>query len=690
MKHNNDNLTNKKSFHEYLRALHSITNELSKADTLDDLFRRAIELGHEQLGFDRMSTWLVSNDEPYQVHGTFGIGEDGTLRDERNKSVNCKNGPMGEILSRKITYFHNKDNSLYNEYGKAIGKGETAVAGLWDGANVIGCMPIDNLLSGEPITEERIELLILYASTVGHLCSRLRALVDLRTSKKQYVELFNHMSSGVAVYEAVADGEDFVFKDFNRAGELIEKVKREDILGKCVTEVFPEIKNNGLLDVFRRVWRTDEAEHPPTVQYNNGQICSWRDYEVYKLPSGHVVTIYEDVSAQKKAEEERKQMEIQFQHAQKLESMGILAGGIAHDFNNILMAILGNADLALLDISEELPAHQNLKEIVSSSKRAADLCSQMLAYSGKGSFIIEPLNLSSIIKDMLPLLNISTFKNAELCLNLADDLPSVKGDATQIRQVIMNLVTNANEAIGTNQGTISITTEARHYNKTRLKNTYPNEYIADGNYVCLHVTDTGCGMDNKTLEKLFDPFFTTKFTGRGLGLASVIGIVRGHNGTIQVNSKQGKGTTFTIHFPAIIDKASNREQQIQQSDKWQTSGTVLVIDDEEHICKTLKYMLSTFGFDVITSHSGEEGLEIFRNNADKIIITLLDMTMPKMNGEQVFQEIKRIRKDACVILISGYAEQDVTSRFDNGLDGFIQKPFTRIELKHKLRETLKI
>lgn len=686
---NSGNLVEKKSFHEYLMALHNISNELSKEGTLDGLFRRAVELGYEQLGFDRMGIWLVSSDEPYLAQGTFGIGEDGSLRDERDNRVNCKGGPMGQILSCKITYFHNTDTMLFDDHGKPTGKGSTAVAGLWDGSCVIGCMPIDNLLSGEPITEERIELLILYASTVGHLCTRLRAIVDLRANKERYEELFNHMSSGVAVYEAVANRADFVLRDFNRVGELIENVKREDILGKLVTEVFPGVGECGLLDVFRRVWRNGEAEHHPAVQYKDEQICSWRDYEVYKLPSGQIVAIYEDVSAQKKAEAERERMEIQFQHAQKLESLGILAGGIAHDFNNLLMTIMGNADLAMLDLPEESPALQNINGIVAASRRAADLCTQMLAYSGKGSFVVEPLNLSTIIKDMLPLLEISTSKNAELCLNLSDDLPSIKGDATQIRQVIMNMVTNANEAIGADQGSISITTGTRQYNKTCLNNIYTDEYIADGNYVCLNFTDTGCGMDEETLKKLFDPFFTTKFTGRGLGLASVIGIVRGHQGTIQVDSKPGEGTTFALYFPTVVDKAANVAPLVEHSDKWRTSGTILVIDDEEDVCVAPEDILTTFGFDVLSAHSGHEGIEVFRDNADKITVTLLDMTMPRMNGEQTFFEIQRIRKDACVIMISGYTEQDVTSRFAlEGLAGFIQKPFTRIALEHKLREVL--
>jgi PAS domain-containing protein len=402
-KRNIDNTEKTKSFHEYLMAIHNISNELSKADKLDDLFQRAVELGHKQLDFDRMGIWLVSSDEQFITQGTFGIGEDGSLRDEREKRVNCQNGPMGQILARKITSFHNADNTLFDDHGKAIGKGATAVAALWDGSSVIGCMPIDNLLSGTPISEERIELLILYASTVGHLCTRLRAIIDLRASKKRYMELFNHMSSGVAVYEAIDDGTDFVFLNFNHVSELIDNVKQEDILGKRVTDVFSGVEECGLLDIFRRVWRNGESEHHHAIQYKNKnkQTCSWRDYEVYKLPCGQIVAIYEDVSAQKKAEAEHKKMEEQFQHAQKLESLGILAGGIAHDFNNLLMVIIGNADLAMLDLPKKSPVHQNLNGIVTASRRAADLCSQMLAYSGKGSFVIEPLNLSTIISDII-------------------------------------------------------------------------------------------------------------------------------------------------------------------------------------------------------------------------------------------------------------------------------------------------
>jgi len=396
---------------------------------------------------------------------------------------------------------------------------------------------------------------------------------------------------------------------------------------------------------------------------------------------------FRDITERKRAEDERMNMEKQLLHAQKLESLGVLAGGIAHDFNNILMAIMGNADLALMRINRESPAVDNLHKIEQSAARAADLAKQMLAYSGKGKFVIENIDLNRLLEDMLHMLEVSISKKAVLRLNPYHPLPSVEADATQIRQIIMNLVINASEAIGDRSGVIAITSGCMDCDNSYLKDVWLDENISEGLYVYLEIADTGCGMDKETLAKLFDPFFTTKFTGRGLGMAAVLGIVRGHKGAIKVYSEAGKGTSFKILLPAS-GRPAELFNGVAAKDNWRGSGTVLLVDDEESVRGIGSEMLKELGFTTLTANDGREALELFKHRPD-ISFVILDLTMPHMDGEQCFRELRRMNPDIKVIMSSGYNEQEVTQKFvGKGLAGFIQKPYKLSVLKDAIREML--
>ena len=256
-----------------------------------------------------------------------------------------------------------------------------------------------------------------------------------------------------------------------------------------------------------------------------------------------------DISDLKKAEEERQRLLEQIRYVQKLESLGVLAGGIAHDFNNLLMAILGNVELALIDRKESDPAYNNLTEIKKITRRAADLTSQMLAYSGKGRFVVEKIDLPHLVAEMASMLDVSISKKASVIYDFDVDTPSIDADATQIRQVIMNLITNASDAIGEISGTITISTGKEYCDGRTAEKFFPDTVLPAGDYAFLEVSDSGIGMDRDIIKKIFDPFFTTKFTGRGLGLAAVSGIVKGHMGTIRIESVPGKGSSFRVLFP---------------------------------------------------------------------------------------------------------------------------------------------
>ncbi|WP_051938006.1 hybrid sensor histidine kinase/response regulator [Ghiorsea bivora] len=385
------------------------------------------------------------------------------------------------------------------------------------------------------------------------------------------------------------------------------------------------------------------------------------------------------------AKYEREQLE----HTQRLESLGVLAGGIAHDFNNILTAILGNAAIAKARTDALSPISPMLDNIEKSSERAAELCKQMLAYSGKGKFIIKHISLTEMVEEMLALLEVSIQKNIVMRLDLTQQLPYIEADVSQIQQIIMNLVINASEAIGKNSGTITVHTSVVHVSDDYIKTTYIHDDIQAGRYVTLEVSDTGCGMSKETQKRLFDPFFTTKFTGRGLGMSAILGIIRGHKGAIKVYSEEGKGSSFKLLFPCATSDKPTNAADIKPIIQHQ-HGIVLVIDDEESVREIASIMLEEAGYTVLTASGGVEGIAIFKAQQKDIIAILLDMTMPDMDGSTVFRELKIIQPDVTVILSSGYNEQDATNRFaGKGLAGFLQKPYTPDALYKKLSDVLK-
>ncbi|MBX7258448.1 MAG: PAS domain S-box protein [Candidatus Hydrogenedentes bacterium] len=401
-----------------------------------------------------------------------------------------------------------------------------------------------------------------------------------------------------------------------------------------------------------------------------------------------VVTV-RDITERKEAEIERRKLEAQIQHSQKLESLGVLAGGIAHDFNNLLVGIMGNAEMALSDLPLNASARIYVEDVVKAAQRASDLSRQMLAYSGKGRFVVEPVCLNDIIHEMSHLLEVSISKKAVLRFNLTNPLPMVCADTTQIRQVIMNLITNASDALGDQSGAIAVSTGVIEYDAQVFLSGFLCDPVAAGTYVYVEVTDTGCGMDEETKARIFEPFFTTKFTGRGLGLAAVLGIVRGHKGSLKVYSEAGKGSTFAILFPICEEPSVATPSATEPASAWSGAGTILVVDDEEVVRLVTGRMVSKLGFEVIHAEDGLDGVERFKADSGKIVCVLLDLTMPRMDGETALQAMRDIRADTPIILISGFNEQEVESRFaGKGFSAFLQKPFAMKDLIGALRSSL--
>jgi PAS domain S-box-containing protein len=404
-----------------------------------------------------------------------------------------------------------------------------------------------------------------------------------------------------------------------------------------------------------------------------------------------VVLAFHDISEQKRAEEERVQWERQILETQKLESLGVLAGGIAHDFNNLLTCILGNASLVLDELAPSSPERDSIKQIEIAALRAAELTRQMLAYAGKGRFVIQSIDLNELIVEMAALLKASIAKHVALQFDLAAHLPPIEGDSTQIRQIVMNLITNAAEAIGEAQGSIRIKTQLQQFHEERTAGT--TAVVVDeplsGDYIVLDVIDTGSGMDEATIARIFEPFFTTKFTGRGLGLAAVMGIIRGHHGHLQVTSEVGKGTIFSVFLPIVEGHAKLLPAPTAHRVGAVKPATVLVVDDDAVARNITTDILQHHAFTVIAVNDGQDAVDTYMARCADIDCVLLDLIMPRMNGVEALQRIHQINAQARVVLMSGYSEQEATKQIAyTQLAGFLEKPYTMTTLLETIRQVL--
>ncbi|MEW6775579.1 MAG: PAS domain S-box protein [Bdellovibrionota bacterium] len=484
--------------------------------------------------------------------------------------------------------------------------------------------------------------------------------------------------------------------EFNPAAERTFGCRRGYVIGKPLADVVipPDLRERHRAGVARYL-ETGASEILDRRLELTGQRSDGSRFPVEltvtRLPrrgSPVFAGFLRDISERKKAEERKIQITRQMLESQKLESIGVLAGGIAHDFNNILMAILANASLALLDIPESSVLRDPLKQVEEAARRGSDLTRQLLAYAGKGRFVVGFIDLNRLIGEMGNLLRVTVSKNVTIRYDLARELPTIEADATQIRQIIMNLLLNASEAIGSSPGIVTVATGIVSADREYLDGTYAAPELPVGDYVFLEVSDTGRGIPPDVQAHMFDPFFSTKSEGRGMGLSAVLGIVRGHKGTLKVYSEMGKGTAFKILLPAQRQAADSWESGEKPASVIQGHGNVLVVDDELAVRAAARKMLERFGFTVLLAEDGERALQILGQNMD-IRCILLDLTMPRMGGAEALREILRLNPKMKIILMSGYNSQDTISRFaGKGLAGFLQKPFTPLELSAKLEEVL--
>jgi PAS domain S-box-containing protein len=480
-----------------------------------------------------------------------------------------------------------------------------------------------------------------------------------------------------------------IYLGCNKASELFTGIPESKQIGKSDFDLFDHEKAQEIVRYDRMVFeggaarRTEEwvaLPHAAEVLLDTVKTPIYgSDGQAIGL-----VGISRDITEQRKAEQEKLDFQQQFQQTQKLESLGVLAGGIAHDFNNILTIIIGHCSLAMMN---PVTAETRIPVIEKAAERAAELCRQMLAYAGKAQFVTHEVNFGELVDEMVKMLKVTINQKASVSVNIAADLPSIRADASQLRQIVMNLVINAAEAIGEEQGEIRVALSRKEITVVQAERDHLGVVIAPGWYLCLEVSDTGCGMDEETRRRVFEPFYTTKFTGRGLGMSATLGIISAHNGALQLFSQTGCGTTFKVYLPINSPADDQSVQELAAVEGWLGSGTILLVEDEEEIRLLAATMLQRLGFTVIEACDGRQALDLYRQYAAEIRLVLTDIGMPVMDGYELLGELKKLTPELPVIFSSGFGEADVASHLQPGdVAGCIGKPYNFEQLRDVLKE----
>ncbi|MBI5433216.1 MAG: response regulator [Planctomycetes bacterium] len=548
---------------------------------------------------------------------------------------------------------------------------------------LLGAFGLYQSASGVPTAEE-----IEHVEGAAHLVGIAIERSETERARRLHHSIVTDLIDSVIVIDG-----DMRIAECNPATERIFGYTRDELVGQSPLMLYPESQRTfAMAEEILTGIRTHGRWHGErSYQTKHGRIGT-RVMTVIKLEDSlgdgrGFLSLHRDVTEERRAALEQEDLRSKMLQTQKLESLGILAGGIAHDFNNLLTGILGNAELALH--SDELPLRTRnaLVAIQRSAGRAADLTRQMLAYSGRAAFQRARVDLSAEVREIGALLASSIAKKVELRFQLASDLPPIDADRAQLQQLVMNLVINAAEAIGDDTGDVVVSTWAWTNPSVERDVNFPTEGLPPGTYAVLEVRDDGCGMDHATMQRIFDPFFTTKFTGRGLGLAAVLGIVRAHDGGLSVATDVGRGTAFRVFLSVSTKERTSPVDPARESPA--ELGTVLVIDDEPVVADLATSVLASVCRRVHSAVSGEAGLALFDAHADEIDLVLLDVTMPKLGAREILDVLRRRRPDVKVVLTSGYSETEVSRRFAQGeFEGFLQKPYSPSSLLAVLRAAL--
>ena len=555
---------------------------------------------------------------------------------------------------------------------------------------VRGVIYVDSIGLPGGFREDDLQLLTGLSNTAAiaientRLYSDLEKLVERRTkqlekardrlkeNESRFRAVFENMSNGVSIFEVIGNGEDFIFKDFNKAAEKIDKIKKEDVIGKSFLTVFPGFKDSGLFDILKRVWKTGKPEYHPPMLYKDGRITSWRTNYIYKLPSGEIVSIYEDVTAQKQAIENQQRLQKQLSHAQKMEALGRMAGGVAHNFRNMLQAVLGNSQFLQMAYSGDEQLQEITRLISESVREGSGFIDSLLTFSRHD---VETETLTLDLKDVLDetyrIISNTFDKRIKIVTRIQEPLP-IKGDHLSLNQVFINLCNNARDSMP-DGGELRI--EAKKHKRK----------------VTVTISDTGCGMDEEALKNIFDPFYTTKGVGEGtgLGLSIADSIVGEHNGDISVSSQPGKGTVFEVSFP-IAEKSEQNNSESPLRIKQGKGEKILIVDDEPTVLKGLENMFKAIGYEVDLVSNGIQAIEYYETYKPDLV--LLDWKMPDMDGATCAKKILENDPAARIVIISGYQEtarDRIDADLKNVIKDFVPKPFDLDRLSEVISKALK-
>ncbi len=541
----------------------------------------------------------------------------------------------------------------------------------------------------------RSEDFVAIGQRLNVLASRLRELQEedserLRLTQQNYREIFDAATDMIFIQ----DMETGAFLDVNAETVRATGYTLEELRLHGVSRFTPDLPEYSQDRALEHIMRASQGEpqlfewafvdkwgtiHPTEVNLKrasiDGRAC--------------LIGITRDITERRNAEEQKRQLEHKVVTTQRLESLGVLAGGIAHDFNNILMALLGQSTLALQHVPPDSPARGHLDQVKLACVRAAELVRQMLAFAGSEPVERKPVDLSSVVREMQQLVASAVSKKAHVSMALADDLPPILGNATGLRQILLNLITNASEALRGETGSITVKTGVTALSREDLAATYADWDQVPGAYCYLEVTDSGCGIETEAVPHIFDPFFTDKSFGRGLGLTAVLGIVRSLGGAIRVETGLGQGTTFRVYVPATDDvPLPSALHPDQSADDIRVADCVLVVDDDEFVREVTSDYLETFGIEALLAANGREGLQVYTENHDRVAAIILDVCMPVLSGPETLRSLRDAGWTVPVILTSGYTAAQVEAEGMPEADDFLPKPYTPEKLMASLRRVL--
>lgn len=667
-------------FHEQLTTLISVTNELSKVES-SDLCRRAVELGRSKLGFDRLSIWFF--DEGTTVaHGSFGTDEKGNIRDDRDRLFSFESNPL------IMTMYQHKsprailltDSDLYDFDEEKVGRGDSVIAPVWDGEKAIGCICVDNLVTGKPITEQVCEILALYASSLGHLILLKEAQDALSDEKERLTVTLRSLADGVI--STNANGEIILM---NKSAESLTGWSEDYAMGQAISTVFQIIDEES----------EKPSDNPVYEVVSSGEILDVPDGTILISKDGKrrliarnaapirgsyrrivgVIIVFRDITEKRKEEDE-------LQRTVKLESLGILAGGIAHDFNNILTSILGNINLSKTYSDPKGKVFKMLAEAENASLRARDLTLQLLTFSKGGVPIKRIASVSDLLEDTS--IFVLRGSNVRCDLSISADLWDVEIDVGQMGQVINNLVINAKQSMPEG-GVVKISAE----NVT--VDSESNLSLREGKHVRILIQDHGVGIPKDDLSRIFDPYFTTKEKASGLGLAITYSIIKKHDGYVAADSEEGAGATFCIYLPVAKSQHPPRKEApaLPETGK----GRVLIMDDEELVLKVGADMLDFLGYETEAACDGAEAIEKYikaRKTDKPFDAVIMDLTIPGgMGGKEAAGKLIELCPDAKLIVSSGYSNDPIMAHHkDYGFAGVVKKPYVLDDLSDLLDEIL--